>query len=401
MKRLLVAVVFTSLVFSAQAAKTESKAKTVKKPADHLGFAGSESCKSCHKVEYKSWKNEDYHSKMVRPVKEGIIDGVEEKWATDGTTQGPTTGNATGKNYTFKDVQYVVGSYWKQRYLVKNEDTGGLQFMNMQYNRMSGKWEKYGQKNDWGTMCATCHTTGYRIDSYNPEDPKSQKFAYTEMNIGCESCHGPSAKHVKTKKKADTWNFADKDFVAQSKVCGYCHIRVENEMFKSAQGNFREDIPHPVVGQSYKPSDDWTTWYPEKLIAPGIQAEDKLDKEYTGDLKGMFILDEQAKRTGKFEAGKHHEQYQEYIQGAHYKEEDISCTDCHNTHATKKEKRKVAKDTCIECHKNGEYTVEKHMPGTGKTADGLFVRSHTFVKDQQRKSGLTVSGHPVYKKKKK
>jgi len=31
-------------------------------------FVGSDTCKKCHAVEYKSWK-ETYHSKMVRPKK--------------------------------------------------------------------------------------------------------------------------------------------------------------------------------------------------------------------------------------------------------------------------------------------------------------------------------------------
>ena len=97
-------------------------------------FVGSDACKKCHAVEYKSWK-ETYHSKMVRTKKEGILKEVVERWATDGANEGPTTGNVTKTKYTLEDVQYVVGSRWKQRMLVKNEQTGGLQFLNKQFNR--------------------------------------------------------------------------------------------------------------------------------------------------------------------------------------------------------------------------------------------------------------------------
>jgi hypothetical protein len=36
------------------------------------------------------------------------------------------------------------------------------------------------------------------------------------------------------------------------------------------------------------------------------------------------------------------------------------------------------------------------MPGLASTAGNLFVRSHTFNKNQDRKSGPTASGEPVY-----
>jgi hypothetical protein len=50
-----------------------------------------------------------------------------------------------------------------------------------------------------------------------------------------------------------------------------------------------------------------------------------------------------------------------------------------------------AGDTCHDA----TFTVEKYMPNTGKTADNLFVRSHTF-NPKPRPSGQGVAGVPVY-----
>jgi len=265
---------FAVTAYSAQAPKKE--------------FAGSDSCKKCHATEFKSWMG-TYHSKMVRKQGDGILKSVVEKWTTDGTNPGPTKGNVTGKEFKQEDVVYVVGSKWKQRFLVKDDTTGGYQFMDRQFNTMSGKWEKYGNKNDWDTMCATCHTTGYKVVKYDAANPKDQKVEWSELNIGCEACHGPGAKHVKSRSKKDIFSFAGKTKTEQSKVCGYCHVRVENEMFKSSQGSDREDMPAPKIGTSFKPGDDWTKWYPEHIIMPGIQTEDAVDADYKGDLKGLFI----------------------------------------------------------------------------------------------------------------
>lgn len=356
-------------------------------------FVSSEECNKCHAVEFKSWK-ETFHSKIVQKKKGGILKEAVEKWATDDTTAGPATGNVTGTAYKLDDVQYVVGSRWKQRYLVKNEQSGGLQFLNMQFNRLTGKWEKYGQKNDWNNQCVTCHATGYRILEYDEKAKKTVKSTYIEMNVGCEACHGPGAKHIKSKKKKDIFNPANVDVHAQSKVCGYCHVRVESEKWHTAQGNPREDMPAPKLGDSYKAGDDWTKW--EGIIIPGVQPDQPFDKEYTGDFKGMFKVDEHAKANGYYDEGKHHQQYQGFIQSAHFKKGAMSCITCHSPHAGKGKLKKVAKDACKSCH-DASYTVEKYMPNTGQTAAGLFVRSHTFPKNpREGGKGASDMGPPNY-----
>jgi hypothetical protein len=352
-------------------------------------FVGSERCKACHSEEFKSWK-ESFHSKMVQPRKGGILKDAVEKWKTDGAGPGPTKGNVTGAPFTLEDVQFVIGSRWKQRFLVKNEQTGNLQFMDKQFNRYSGKWENYGQKNDWNAMCTTCHTTGYRILEYDEKAKKTVKSDFSELGIGCEACHGPGAQHVaadKADKKKTIFNPANADIQAQSKTCGYCHIRVETEKWHSAQGNPREDMPAPKLGDSYKAGDDWTKW--EGIIMPGLQPDQPFTKEYAGDLKGMFNVDDHAKANGIYEEAKHHQQYQGFVQSAHFQKGAMSCITCHSPHAGKGKLKKVPKDACQSCH-DASYTVEKYMPNTGQTALGLFVRSHTFNKNP-RKGGAGAS----------
>lgn len=349
--------------------------------ADSKGeFVGSDKCKKCHAEEFKSWKG-TFHAKMVSSPKGGLLKEAKDAWKGDAANPGPTKGNVTGKPFTLDDVQYVVGSKWKQRYLVKNDQTGNLQFMDKQFNRLSGKWENYGQKNDWNTQCATCHTTGYRILAYDEKAKKTTKSEFSEMSISCEACHGPGAKHISAKKadkKKAIFNPANADGQAQSKVCGYCHIRVETEMWHTAQGNPREDMPAPKLGDSYKAGEDWTKW--PGIIMPGVQADQPFTKEYTGDLKGLFKTDDHAKANGIYEEAKHHQQYQGFIQSKHFSGGQLSCITCHSPHAGKGKLKKVASGSCKSCH-DASYTVEKYMPNTGQTAGGLFVRSHTFAKN--------------------
>jgi hypothetical protein len=355
-------------------------------------YIGSERCGGCHVEQYKTWKT-TLHANMVRTRDAGILKDVVANWASDGKNPGPTKVNLTGAPAKLDEVTHVVGSHWKQRFLVKNAQTGGHSFLDKQWNRMTKAWEPYGQKNDWETNCATCHVTGLRVLSYDEKNPAAQKVTFAEVNVGCEACHGPGSKHVQSRKKVDIYTFADKPKEVQTRVCGYCHIRLENELFHTAQGNPAEYLPHPTLGQTWKPGDDWTKWYPDKAIIPGVHAEDKIDATYKGDLAGMFKLDDQSKKTGIYDAGKHHQQYQEYLQSKHYKSGVASCSDCHSSHGGAKPAI-VAENTCRNCH-DASFTVEKYMPATGQTAAGLFIRTHTFNKDQARPKALTASGQAV------
>lgn len=374
------------MVFAAMACAADSRGE----------FVGSEKCKGCHAEEYKSWKD-TFHAKMIRPKKGGILKEAVENWKGDAANPGPSKGNVTGKAFSLDDVKYVVGSKWKQRYLVKNDQTGNLQFMDKQFNRLSSKWENYSQKNDWNTQCATCHTTGYRITAYDYKAKKTTGSEFSELNVGCEACHGPGAKHLTAKKgdkKKTIFNPANADAAAQSKVCGYCHTRLETETWHTAQGNPREDMPAPKLGDSYKAGDDWTKW--PGVILPGLQADQPFTKEYVGDFKGMFKTDDHAKANNVYEEAKHHQQYQGFIQSEHFKSGKLSCITCHSPHAGKGKLKKVPKDACKTCH-DATYTVEKYMPNTGQTAGGLFVRTHTFSKNpRQGGKGASDMGAPNY-----
>lgn len=269
---------------------------------------------------------------MVRPLKQGLLKHAGDNWAKDSKgTAGPTKGNIDGKPYKMEDVAYVIGSYWKQRYIVKNPATGNHQFLDKQWNRVTTLWENYGQKNDWETTCATCHATGYRLTAYDPKNPAAQKVGMVEHNTGCESCHGPGGAHARTTAKADIFNPAKATKEQASLVCGYCHVRKENEHFKSAQGNPREDQPHPVLGETYKAGqDDWRTWYPEGILIPGANPEQPLTQNYPKtNLENAFYLDDLAKQHSSYDSRKHHQEWQDFIQSSHYTTNLLACSDCH------------------------------------------------------------------------
>ena len=364
-------------------------------PVEQNNFAGSQACAKCHSTEFKTWQS-TLHAKMIRTPKEALLKDAGDNWAKDAKgNAGPTKGNISGAAFKMDDVVYVVGSKWKQRYLVKNPATGNLQFMDKQWNRVHKQWEPYGQRNDWETQCATCHATGYRITAYDPAKPQAQKVSMVEHNTGCESCHGPGAAHIKSMDKKDIFNPKNASVEQSSLVCGYCHVRKENYNFKTAQGRVREDQPHPVIGDTYKAGqDDWRNWYPDKMLIPGVLPNQPVSENYPNtDLNNAFFIDDKAKAWNSFDGRKHHQEYQEYLQSKHYTKKLLSCSDCHSPHAVEGKPEIKPAETCAACHGNF-YDVKKIMPGLSSTAQNLFIPAHTFNKNQDRKGGPTAVGLP-------
>jgi hypothetical protein len=176
-------------------------------------------------------------------------------------------------------------------------------------------------------------------------------------------------------------------------------VRKENYNFRTAQGNPREDQPHPVVGQTYKAGqDDWRKWYPDKMLIPGVNPAQPVAKNYPNtDLNNAFWLDEQSQKSGLYDARKHHQEYQEFLQSKHAKDKEnpLSCSDCHSSHAVAGKALIDSRATCRECH-TSKYDADKIMPGTASTAGNLFVATHTFNPNQARKAMPRATSAPEY-----
>src|SRR4029078_5408189 len=63
-----------------------------------------------------------------------------------------------------------------------------------------------GRNQNWNYMCAACHSTNLRENYDLATD--SYSTSWSEINVSCESCHGPGSHHVawaqSPRKKSDT-----------------------------------------------------------------------------------------------------------------------------------------------------------------------------------------------------
>lgn len=250
-------------------------------PTRYSGYAGPESCQTCHIKEYTAWRKTGM-ARMLQPYRpENIIGDF-----SPGTEYHDDNGDAIRMGIAGRPyfellaqsqwqrfyVDYTIGSKWQQGYATKLFD-GRMQVLPIEYNLLHKKWVNYWKMIDppgspraiirdfpkltaatnYQQNCAICHTSQLKLDS-TQADPM-QHASYLQPGIDCEMCHGPAAQHARQKAKAiadhgepaaaapfDFRKATNRDGV---RVCAQCHrqsaireIGPAGEMNYSVTGNF-------------------------------------------------------------------------------------------------------------------------------------------------------------------
>jgi predicted CXXCH cytochrome family protein len=192
-----------------------------------------------------------------------------------------------------------------------------------------------------------------------------------ELNIGCESCHGPGSEHAKAPLRRKASSIVNPGKLASERsmvICNQCHSR--------PQGNIKNDQPINKDG---------------RMLTPGISRNEYLVNHTTREdaAQGDFWPDGVHSKS-------HHQQATDLVRSKHYINDNqvLNCASCHDPHGKAgnrfqlKAAARDGKDTlCAGCHKVdmkdhtaktvGEPHTRKiacvdcHMPKTMQTGAGL------------------------------
>ena len=322
------------------------------------GYVGSRTCSECHSPQFHRWQQSPHDRAMDLATDETVLgdfedarltyQGITSRMFRDGARFMIHTEGPDGDMADF-EVKYVFGFDPLQQYMVEFPD-GRVQVLRVSWDSKQDKWfyhyppdvrdEKLapddrlhwtGRMSNWQQMCAECHSTNVQ-KNYDPK-LACYKTTFTEIDVGCETCHGPGSVHVELAESHSLFwdrhhgyglpNLKSKNAKIEIESCAPCHARRHR------------------VGADFRPGDELLDYYEPALLREGLYHAD-------GQIQDEVYV------YGSFLQSKMHAK-------------GIRCTDCHDPHSTRL--KHEGNQLCTSCHQHpaGKYDVpahHHHQPGS-------------------------------------
>ncbi len=322
--------------------------------ADSLEYVGSIVCAECHQSEMQAWTGSDHDLAMEKATPETVLGdfqnavfshlGVETRFFQRGDSFFVRTEGPSGKPETFH-VQYTFGVRPLQQYLVPFSD-GRVQTLTVAWDTEKNRWfslypgerirpddwlhwTKGGM--NWNYMCAECHSTNLK-KNFDLET-NTYHTTFSEIDVSCESCHGPGSRHVAWGRQPDaerngtasTGLIVDlkgpENARTQIETCAPCHSR------------------RRIVSTDFLPGSKYLDYYAPELLDSNLYFAD-------GQIKDEVYV------------------YASFLQSKMY-HNGVRCSDCHDPHSTRIVLQGNA--LCNQCHSPEQYDAPTHLhhiPGT-------------------------------------
>lgn len=349
------------------AAETERTADAVQPQ-----FVGRAVCAECHAELMAAWAGSDHDRAMDVATDATVLgnfdnarfthsDVTSEFFRRDGKyfvrTDGPD-----GKLADF-EISYVFGVDPLQQYLIEMPD-GRLQTLSITWDsrpaaRGGGRWYHMypgefvphgdelhwtGPLQNWNYQCAECHSTNLQR-SY---DPKTRRHSATwsEIDVSCETCHGPGSRHVAWAKDPESARAGD---------AGTLGLVVSLDERHGVTWTMDPSNGKPARSQPRVSDREIET------CARCHSRRGQVWKDYTpgrpiGETHRVALLDPEL----YFPDGQIRDEVYEYgsFLQSRMHQAGVSCSDCHDPHSLKL--RAPGGAVCLQCHQTEKYQAAEH-----------------------------------------
>jgi Flp pilus assembly protein TadD len=366
--------------------KLESK---LPPPSSHT-YVGAERCTGCHASAVDAWRGSHHAQAMQQANKSTVLGDFQNRRLTkDGITSSFYLKD--GKHYVRTEgpdgklgdypVAYTFGVFPLQQYLVpfpngrfqslalawnsRTRQQGGQQWFHLYANGQMSHTDPLhwtGRNQTWNYMCAECHSTNLRKNYDLAND--SYVTTWSEINVSCESCHGPGSNHViwaeSLKRKSDAKQDSTKGLLVQLKSSrggwqldessnGTTHWkgqpRTRTEIETCAPCHSRR---HPIKSGA-QPGEPFLDAY-----VPSLLDED------------VYFADGQIQEEDY--------EYGSFVQSKMY-HEGVTCSDCHNPHSLALPFKDL-NAVCGQCHLLSKFAATEHHHHKTTSAGALCVNCH-------------------------
>ena len=386
----LVLVLVVGMAFVSMQARAAPPSESAVAPAVALAqpsqFVGAQACKSCHEAEFKAWSG-SHHQLAMQAVTPASVLGdfgsvkfrqkdVESTFFKRGDKFMVRTDGPDGK-LTDYEIAYTFGVYPLQQYLIafpggryqmlpiawdaRPRKDGGQRWMHLYPDQAIGPADPLhwtGVYQNWALQCAECHTTNLR-KGYDATS-NTYKTTYSEINVACESCHGPAGAHIAWANQTPRPDAAQGDIGLRSLKTGW------NEAWKfpdaTARVAVREQKADPAglnscaacharratISEAHRagaPLED--SHRLAMLTAPNYYADGQQREEVY--VWGSFL------QSKMFQRG-------------------VTCMDCHEPHSQKL--RAEGNALCLRCHNANDFETPRHHQHQAGSAGAQCVACH-------------------------
>jgi hypothetical protein len=188
-----------------------------------------------------------------------------------------------------------------------------------------------------GADCLFCHANRalHRPESFNGYEPP----VFRGAAIGCERCHGPGEKHVRSSARLDIVNPARLEGARREAVCEQCHLQGEARVVR--RGRRLDEFRPGLALQDFV-----SVFVSLRKPAGGQRAVNHVEQMYES---GCYRGGRADARLGCVSCHDPHVYVGPERRQAHYRER---CLKCHQTQgcSAPAADRRARADSCIDCH---------------------------------------------------
>ncbi len=372
-------------------------------PGGPEGYAGSDSCRSCHEKQHVSW-HRSYHRTMTQALSRETVladfSGVDldfngerfhlsetngAYWVTIGAIPSVAGSAPVRGDLVRLRLALMTGSHHMQVFWLPG-GRGNLQIgfpftWLIEDQRWVPRPDTFIRDPDaapvmevWNQVCIRCHTTGGIPKPYKEAGIFASEV--TELGISCEACHGPGEEHVALRKREALRGISlepEADPIVQpadlpanrsAQICGNCHSM---KWFDKSEG-------WQTHGFRFRPGDDLNETTPV-IRASRLEEQPWLAsilEKHPRLLEDFFWSDGMIRVAGR--------EYNGLVESACHTAGSLSCLSCHSMHNSDPDdqlaRNRSGNQACAPCHQNIAQSLPTHTRHAEHSAGSLCYNCH-------------------------
>jgi len=353
------------------------------------GYVGAKQCASCHEEQFTSWQGSHHDLAMQHADEKTVLGdfnntsfdyyGTVSNFYKKGKQFFVKTDGPDGK-LTEYPIAYTFGVQPLQQYLVefpggryqalnvvwdtRSKQEGGQRWFHLypdEHIKHDDELHWTGINQNWNYMCADCHSTNLQ-KNYNHAE-KQYKTTWSEIDVGCEACHGPASKHVTWADKKST-NQISKDIKNKGLSVAFNERKNISWVIDAATGNAKRK---PAKKSNTEIQTCAQCHARRTTIKSGARPEHALLDNFQLSLLTDPLYHADGQINGEVYV------YGSFIQSKMY-HAGVTCSDCHEPHSTKL--RAEGNALCSQCHLADKYDSKEHHLHKTDTEGSQCVNCH-------------------------